>query len=301
MSQWGASTNNESKPKDKWLEPHLANVFATSRGWVLRRPWGDEVLVGIGGLATLLGVPTHVGVEVVNTLVANTAAANIAFRLLFNEPVVVDNTATLVAISDQLANVSLTYRPALSEPTAGRLVFANTTVNLNTAAAGNGTVAFTVNAASVFSGEYVVDAETANAVSNTLGDFSNTITISEFTPGLTKVWGGAAPANTANVAVSFALDYNAPLTVTGTPTLVAITSNASIHANLTLSYSAADSNTALGNLVFSVTGVDLANATGLVYTVNASSLLVGFDGIADASGNLVQNSIGIKANTVTVS
>jgi len=179
MPQWGATTSNEKKPIWRYLTKGLgaisaAKVFATKQGWVAKHPWGEEVLVAIGGLDTQLGAPTIVDLEVVNAL-TNVAAANIAFRLLVNEPVAVSGAPTLVALSStpaNVGNVTLVYSASLSQPLEGRLVFANTTVNLNTAGAVG--VSLTINASSTLTAAAnIADVVTANAnVQSTLTGLS---------------------------------------------------------------------------------------------------------------------------------
>ena len=143
----------------------------------MRWPWGDEVLVAISNLKANLGAPTMVRVELVTATVDNANPSNVAFRLLFNEPVTVNGTPTLVAIgTGNTANVTLSYSAALSEPTAGKLVFANATVDLSGAVAATDTLV--VNASSVFEGQKVLDSANSDlAVSNTVVG-SNTVTIS---------------------------------------------------------------------------------------------------------------------------
>jgi hypothetical protein len=51
MPQWGANTNDESKPKNLTAE-EKSRVFADTRGWVITRPDGnEEVLVAIRNLS----------------------------------------------------------------------------------------------------------------------------------------------------------------------------------------------------------------------------------------------------------
>lgn len=178
---WGSNTSDESKPNWRWLQkptsaPKSANVFATPSGWVHRWPWGDEVLVGIGGLDTNLGVPTMLAVELVTTTVDNANPSNVAFRLTFNEGVTVNGSPTLVAIgTGNTANVSLVYSAGLSDPTAGKLVFANATVDLSGGVAATDTLV--VNSTSTFQGDKVLDRVSGSAVSNTVVG-SNTVTLS---------------------------------------------------------------------------------------------------------------------------
>jgi hypothetical protein len=306
MPQWGSTTTDESKPKDTWLSTgrgdKLANVFATSSGWVMRWPWGDEILVGIGGLNTNLGVPTHVGIELVTSGVSNISPATVAFRLLFNEGVAVSGSPTLRGITSAgPANISLVYDSTQSDPTAGKLVFANTTAVLNTAVAGNGSITITVNTTSVFDGSTTTDLLTANAVANALVTGSASVTIAQYKPGLAGIVAGANPGHTASETLSIEFDYNEAVTITGVPTVVLIASNAS-HANVTASYNAASSNTSNGQVVFKATAVDLSGVgiVGMTFKANSTSVLTGFSGITGASGNLVQNSTSTFTGTITV-
>lgn len=178
---WGSSTADESKPNWKWLlkptnAPKSANVVATPAGWVHRWPWGDEVIVAIGGLDTNLGVPTMVGVDLVSTTVGNVNPATVTFRLNFNEGVTVNGTPTLVAIgTGNTANVTLSYSAAASDPTNGKLVFSNTTADLSGSVEAVDTLV--VNASSTFQGDKVLDRVSGTAVSNTVVG-SNTVTLS---------------------------------------------------------------------------------------------------------------------------
>ena len=64
MSGWGKRGDNPNdKPKFPWIVKgnrdmfnsggnNVAQTIATKKGWAFRWPWGDEVLVGIGGLVT---------------------------------------------------------------------------------------------------------------------------------------------------------------------------------------------------------------------------------------------------------
>jgi len=313
MPQWGATTTDESKPKDRWLSKgrgdKLANVFATGQGWVMRWPWQDEVLAAIGQLDINLGIPTYVGVELVTASVSNIAPSNVAFRLLFNEGVVVTGTPSLIAISSAAspANITLVYSSAQSDPSAGRLVFANATVSLNTAVAGNGSITYTINSTSTFQGANVADIANANAVSNTLSTFSNVVTVSAYHPGyaaadIKSSANAVHPTTAQTLLVTF--NFNeaiASIAANSTaPSIVALSSNASVIANQTLVYNSGASNLTAGNVVFQLTGVNLTGANDIVFTVNSTSTLVGFPLIIGVSGNAAQNTLGGSANTITV-
>jgi hypothetical protein len=181
MPGWGGSTANESKPKWEFLQQDnkLANTFADERGWVQRHPWGDEVLVAIGGLGTQLGVANLAGIYILNTTVSNVAAANIAVTLVFNEKVAVTaGVPTLTALgSNGAANVVLAYSSGLSDANIGKLVFSNTTVSLANATVVGGIL--TINSTSVATGwANVVDGVANTALANGVpSGFANTVRI----------------------------------------------------------------------------------------------------------------------------
>ena len=274
MAQWGSDTNNESKPRWKFLERDLANVFATPKGWVRRLPWVDDILVAIGGLSTKLGTPT-VTSAVFRANVVNRSTQTLGVDVLFNEPVTVSGTPTLQAIGTMAANVTLSYVAGKSTPNTGKLVFENTNVNLSSA---TGEHAFTVNTTSVLSGwNNIVDAATSNVVANSMTAVAsmNVQTISAITSLVTPNVVNAT-AQTLQVTVTF----DKPLTVTGTPTVRAIGTGT---ANQTLSYAASLSSPATGVLVFNVVADLSAVTVGSTFTVNSTSVLVGWDGIKDAT------------------
>lgn len=175
MPGWGATTSDESKPKWEWLSSRLANTFATDSGWAHRWPWGDEILVAIGGLATNLGVATLVDLLVSTAPVANAASQVVQVAALFNEPVTVTGTPTVVAIGTGVANATLTYSSADSDLTKGFVVFKSAPLDLAAVAVDS---TFTVNATStlaVWSG--IKDAGNANAVANSVGTLTATVTV----------------------------------------------------------------------------------------------------------------------------
>lgn len=175
MAIWGYNSTVTKKPtwpsllvRQRGLTAlQLANVFATASGWVYRRAWGDEVIVGIGGLATQLGTAVQTHIFATANTVQNAAAQTISVLVSFNKPVSVSGSPTIVAISSQLspANVTLTYAASVSDPTAGKLVFRNTNVGLGQANAVGCT--FTVNASSVLAG-WANITDGANAVANAI-------------------------------------------------------------------------------------------------------------------------------------
>lgn len=191
MPQWGANTSNTTSPTWSYLTEDgslkLPNsAFATSEGWVVRHRGAsgrkkDEVVVGIGGLATQLGIPRTRLIEVVNTPLTNVNPSNVAFRVCFNQPVTVSGVPTLVAIAsgNGVANVTLVYNASLSDPTSGRLVFANGTANF----------ALGVNSLS------------SMTVNSTLGISQNSTVNVTASIGTAGVNANGTPQSSANVAV----------------------------------------------------------------------------------------------------
>lgn len=114
MPLWGATTSDESKPKNLTAE-EKSRVFATARGWEIRRADGtDEVLVAIRNLAG--GTTTSnvkLGVATISQVffTANsysTGAAGIV-RVVWNERVTPTTTGTLlVTRSDTSATITAT-------------------------------------------------------------------------------------------------------------------------------------------------------------------------------------------------
>jgi hypothetical protein len=215
MSEWGSS--NEQKPKFPWLVSgggntvnNLANTYATEKGWTFKWPWGEEVLVGIGGLATLMGAPTCAVVEAVTTTIRDLTPANVAFRLVYNEGVVVTGTPSIVAIgANGAANVVLTYAAAQSDPSAGRLVFANTTIGLG--GLGNGTL--TVNSTS--GGANYTNYANITDATNTSVTITNTI-VGANTVVITQA-GSASKSPSASLSPSSSLSPSASVSPSKSP------------------------------------------------------------------------------------
>jgi hypothetical protein len=180
MSIWGNSNANNKKPTWTHLTvagrgktpPLAANTYATSRGWVTRRPYGEEVI------ATVAGLDQSLGNSAVKLLwqhpalanVTNAAAQTLSVLVSFNKPVLFlgGTPPTLLAISSQLspANVTLTYDSTVSDANSGKLVFRNTNVGLAQANAVGCT--WTVNSTSTATGwANIADPAIANnAVAN---------------------------------------------------------------------------------------------------------------------------------------
>ena len=127
MPLWGISTSDESKPK--WLTAEeKANVFASSSGWVYKRPDGtEEILVAVGGLANALGAASISAVYFANTAaqyVKNNANAFVVVS--YNENVVVSGTPTL-NVTGATTNATATY---VSGSNSNKLLFKFTVPNV---------------------------------------------------------------------------------------------------------------------------------------------------------------------------
>jgi len=312
MPQWGGNSSDEQKPNWTFLTvpgrgnttPLSGNVFATGKGWVLRRPWGDEVLVAIGGLDTNFGIPNLVSLDVIAPAsIANVASLTLAVRATFNEGVNVTGTPNVVLISSVAnpANVTLTYSAADSDVTAGKVVFKKTGVSLAQANAVG--ITLKANSTSVLSGwAGITDIRTANAVANAIGStLAATFTVFQEKPIHTLTQPVGTPTNTVNQIVKFVLGFNQALTLNSNAiTIVAISSNQGTQANVVLTLNATASNTAQGNLVFQSANQNFSALTANVtFAVNATSVLTGFANIKGPGGNAVANAIAV-ANTQQV-
>lgn len=305
MPQWGASTTNELRPIWRYLQKlrgHLGqHLYATSSGWVVKWPWGEEIVVGIGGLAGLLGRANTAGIDVLTTSVENVATSNVAIAFGTNEPVAVNGVPTIVAIgTGAMGNVTLAYSASLSEPTAGFLVFANAAASLGNNGYANTTL--TVNASSVAAGwAGITDpADSNNAIANGVpAGISCVVNIYQEKPIHTGTLRVGTATNTANQFVGFALKFNEPLTIIGTPTVLAV-GDANAAMNLVLSYVQASSNCVDGNIVFKSAATSFAAKTmNVVFTVNSTIQIVGIAGITDARGKAPSANLAV-ANTFTV-
>lgn len=100
MPLWGATTSDESKPKNLTAE-EKSRTFATTRGWEIRRPDGtDEVIVAIRNLSggasasEKLGNATISQVYFTNAAVAAGTLSTV--RVVWNERITPTTTGTLV-------------------------------------------------------------------------------------------------------------------------------------------------------------------------------------------------------------
>lgn len=100
MPQWGATTTEESKPKNL-TEEEKSRVFADQRGWVITRADGkEEVLVAIRNLSggdaasSKLATATISAVYFMSTSYSTGATGKV--RVVWNERITPTTTGTLV-------------------------------------------------------------------------------------------------------------------------------------------------------------------------------------------------------------
>ena len=193
MGLWGASTSDESKPKNL-TTAEKKNVFANSSGWVKQAGTADsgndntsatpEVLVAIGDLSTSLGNAT---IDAVNFAVGQTVSgaggSTITVEVQYNEQVTVATASPLMVVSnDQTgsggsASITLTMDGSLPF-TGDTLSFSATASN----AAVNATDVLSIGAQNVDkNGGTIKDAGTttdsAVAISAAQGTAAGTITV----------------------------------------------------------------------------------------------------------------------------
>ena len=193
MGLWGASTSDESKPKNL-TTAEKKNVFANSSGWVKQAGTADsgndntsatpEVLVAIGDLSTSLGNAT---IDAVNFAVGQTVSgaggSTITVEVHYNEQVTVATASPLMVVSnDQTgsggsASITLTMDGSLPF-TGDTLSFSATASN----AAVNATDVLSIGAQNVDkNGGTIKDAGTttdsAVAISAAQGTAAGTITV----------------------------------------------------------------------------------------------------------------------------
>ena len=193
MGLWGASTSDESKPKNL-TTAEKKNVFANASGWVRQAGTADngndntsatpEVLVAIGDLSTSLGNAT---IDAVNFAVGQTVSgaggSSLTVEVHYNEQVTVATASPMVVVSnDQTgsggsASLTLTMDGAL--PFTGDTLSFSTTVSN---AAVNATDVLSIAAQNVnLNGGTIKDAGTttdsAVAISAAQGTAAGTITV----------------------------------------------------------------------------------------------------------------------------
>ena len=146
MGLWGASTSDESKPKNL-TAAEKKNVYATTSGWVRQAGTADngndntsatpEVLVAIGDLTTALGNAT---IDAVNFQVGQTISgaggSSIVVEVHYNEQVTVATAHPLMYVSNDqtgsggASSITLTMDGSLPV-TNDTLTFSGTASNAN--------------------------------------------------------------------------------------------------------------------------------------------------------------------------
>ncbi len=193
MGLWGASTSDESKPKNLTTE-EKKSLFANASGWVRQAGTADngndntsatpEVLVAIGDLSTSLGNATiDAGNFAVGQTVSGAGGSTITVEVQYNEQVTVATASPLMVVSnDQTGSggsASITLTMAGSLPFTGdTLSFSATASN----AAVNATDVLSIGAQNVDkNGGTIKDAGTttdsAVAISAAQGTAAGTITV----------------------------------------------------------------------------------------------------------------------------
>jgi hypothetical protein len=109
MPQWGANTNNESKPKNLTAE-EKSRVFADTRGWVITRQDGtEEVLVAIRNLSEADKLAGATIQQEYFTANSYSTGATGTVRVVWNEKIRPTTTGTMViARSDTSATLTAT-------------------------------------------------------------------------------------------------------------------------------------------------------------------------------------------------
>tara|TARA_Y100000768_G_scaffold378618_1_gene353269 strand:- start:202 stop:789 length:588 start_codon:yes stop_codon:yes gene_type:complete len=193
MGLWGASTSDESKPKNL-TAAEKKDVFANASGWVKQAGTADsgndntsatpEVLVAIGDLSTTLGNATIDAVNFdVGQTVSGAGGSVIKVFVHYNEQVTVATASPLMVVSnDQTgsggsASITLTMDGTLPV-TSDTLQFSATASN----AAVNATDVLSIGAQNVnLNGGTIKDAGTttdsAVAISAAQGTAAGTITV----------------------------------------------------------------------------------------------------------------------------
>jgi hypothetical protein len=125
MPQWGANTNDESKPKNLTAE-EKSRVFASERGWEITRADGTtEVLVAIRGLAGgVVADDVKLGAATIDQVFFRASSystgATGVVRVVYNEKVIRRTTGTLVVT--QSGTTSTLTATTLGAPTTNNFV-----------------------------------------------------------------------------------------------------------------------------------------------------------------------------------
>ena len=182
MPQWGANTNEESKPKNL-TEEEKSRTFATTKGWEITRADGtNEVLVAIRNLSggdavsSKLGAATISAVYFLSTSYSTGATGKV--RVVWNERITPTTTGTLVLKQyDSTSASSVT----ISNITATRS--GNTTSNF---------VDFTFSVGSSTALTYTIPAQTITLGVN---DFGQTTVTSQLVVATSNVVNARAAAS----------------------------------------------------------------------------------------------------------
>jgi hypothetical protein len=185
MPLWGATTSDESKPKNLTAE-EKSRTFATTRGWEIRRADGtDEVLVAIRNLSG--GTTTSVGKlgaatisEVFFLSTSYTTGTTGVVRVVWNEKITPTTTGTLIVKQTN------TTSNVVTNVTATR--FGNTTSNFinYTFAIGNTTaLTYTIPAQTITQG--INDLDSTTVTSETTIVTSNVINATAAASGSTGI------------------------------------------------------------------------------------------------------------------
>ena len=109
MPQWGANTNDESKPKNL-TEEEKSRTFATTKGWEITRADGtNEVLVAIRNLSggdavsSKLATATISAVYFLSTSYSTGATGKV--RVVWNEKITPTTTGTLIVKQNNTTSI----------------------------------------------------------------------------------------------------------------------------------------------------------------------------------------------------
>jgi hypothetical protein len=284
-----ANTNFSAATAGYGDDKLVVNSTSITANWTSIKDAGSNVAIATSiPAAVTLSIPIYQAIPTQGAAVRyGTATANtgqkIGFALDWSEGLVVTGTPGVIAVAPNTsyANLMLSYVAAASNLTVGNLVFQSAaqdfsavTANVLYTLATDGT---SLNAATKL--DTIVGAELGSAnVANAIY-VGNTFSVVSYQPFAVSVTPGADIYTTTGQVISFSLVLDRHALVTGTPTIRAISSNASV-ANVTLGYVSGDST---GTLLFSNT-VDLSAITGnQTYVVNSTSVITGFSGIANTT------------------
>jgi len=111
MPLWGATTSDESKPKNLTAE-EKSRTFATTRGWEITRPDGtDEVLVAIRNLSGGDSASVKLGAATIQQVYFRAASystgATGTVRIVWNEKIVPTTTGTLSVTATAIDGTSV--------------------------------------------------------------------------------------------------------------------------------------------------------------------------------------------------